>query len=455
MKNQNSSFAKLTQRLWPTAHGRFEEMCALAVTGQLGGPQMCELDQHIAVCDSCRKYLESTAQASLQTMPLLAEKRSPAGTIAPPAGIRERFLARLAAEDSGPKGNARPRTAAIAMEHLVSLPLHEPYGRETHNVEKSKSRPPSLVFAYSSAALAAYLAVGFAGFYIGERHMRTPASTAQSIPSKSPGSQESAPVNTSARVNQLENQKAQVESQLAELKGKLASADAERASLREEMAAAKERLAAVADPSRAAAQRSSEQDQQANNQMAALQSDLDRLNQRLAQSELNASLQKQKSDDLAAKLDTTETDLQQERDLRSAKSEMGDLVAARSLHIVDVYDADTNGKRQRSFGRVFYVEGKSLVFYAYDLDDPRQFKGNVVFHVWGGQAGVKVVTHSLGILHKDDAGQNRWAMTFDDPNVLAHINSVFVTAESASKQYDAPHGKKILYAYFGSPANHP
>ena len=61
MKNQNSSFAKLAQRLWPVTHRRFEEMCALAVTGQLGGPQMCELDQHIAVCDSCRMYLESTA----------------------------------------------------------------------------------------------------------------------------------------------------------------------------------------------------------------------------------------------------------------------------------------------------------------------------------------------------------------------------------------------------------
>ena len=70
-------------------------------------------------------------------------------------------------------------------------------------------------------------------------------------------------------------------------------------------------------------------------------SDVDRLNQRLAQSEINASLQKQKSDELAGKLDATEADLQQERDLRSAKSEMGDLVAARSLHIVDVYDADT------------------------------------------------------------------------------------------------------------------
>jgi hypothetical protein len=95
------------------------------------------------------------------------------------------------------------------------------------------------------------------------------------------------------------------------------------------------------------------------------------------------------------------------------------------------------------------------VFYAYDLEDPGRLKANVVFHVWGGKAGVKEVTHSLGILRKDDVGQSRWAMTFDDPRVLAQINSVFVTAESANKHHDEPHGKKVLYAYFGSQPNHP
>jgi len=186
-----------------------------------------------------------------------------------------------------------------------------------------------------------------------------------------------------------------------------------------------------------------------------LQAQVARLNQRLSESEVNLAIQKQTSEALTARLDAAAGELQRERDLKSAKSEIGDLMAARNLHIVDVYDADPNGKRQRSFGRVFYIEGKSLVFYAYDLDDSGRFKANVVFHVWGGKAGVKQVTHSLGILHKDDAGQNRWAMTFDDPNVLGQINSVFVTAESASKHYDEPHGKKVLYAYFGSPANHP
>ncbi len=169
---------------------------------------------------------------------------------------------------------------------------------------------------------------------------------------------------------------------------------------------------------------------------------------------MKLGVQKQMSEDLAAKLDTTEEELRRQNDLKSAKLELGDLVAARNLHIVDVYDADSNGKRQRSFGRVFYIEGKSLVFYAYDLDAPGQVKANMVFHVWGEKAGVREVAHSLGILHKDD-GQSRWAMTFDDPRVLVKINSVFVTTEVASKQYNEPHGKKVLYAYWGNPPNHP
>jgi hypothetical protein len=115
----------------------------------------------------------------------------------------------------------------------------------------------------------------------------------------------------------------------------------------------------------------------------------------------------------------------------------------------------TGGKQRRSFGRVLYVEAESLVFYAYDFDDHKQFKSNVVFYVWGGKTGVKEVTHNLGILRKDDDGQSRWAMTFDDSKVLSEINSVFVTAEAPSKHYDQPRGRKVLYAYFGGQPNHP
>jgi hypothetical protein len=304
--------------------------------------------------------------------------------------------------------------------------------------------------------VAACVVVATAGYYVGKGKLRqTPQQLTQARPSSMPASEGNPPAIDSDHVRQLERQKTELEGELAQLRERLSNADGERQSLREELAAAKEKLAAVTTQAQSASRSSLVEGQEAKNQVATLQSRVDGLNQRLAESEVKLDVQRQTSEEVSAKLETTTAELRREVDLKSAKSELGDVVAARNLHIVDVYDADPNGKRQRSFGRVFYIEGKSLVFYAYDLDDPGRFRANVVFHVWGGKAGVKEVTHSLGILRKDDGGQNRWAMTFDDPKVLGQINSVFVTAESANKHYDEPHGKKVLYAYFGSPANHP
>ncbi len=454
---KNRKFVEVAAKLWPVAHRRFEEMCALAVTGQLGGAQMCELNEHIAACESCRKFLESVAQVSVQAMPLLADKHAPAGNVAPPEGMRERFLSRLAVEGLNAKDSVTHRPSPILVRESFSLPLDERSEGDTRKETPSTFPPGSFSLLWrSAAALTACAVIGIVGFYIGERKTRqTPQQLTQARPSSVPAPGGNPPAFDSDHVSQLERQKKELEGELAQLKERLSNADGERQSLRDELATAKEKLAAVTTQAQSASQSSLVEGQEAKNQVATLQSQVDRLNQRLAESEVKLDVQRQTSEEVNAKLETTTADLRRELDLKSAKSDLGDVVAARNLHIVDVYDADPNGKRQRSFGRVFYIEGKSLVFYAYDLDDPGRFKANVVFHVWGGKAGVKEVTHSLGILRKDDGGQNRWAMTFDDPKVLGQINSVFVTAESANKHYDEPHGKKVLYAYFGSPANHP
>jgi hypothetical protein len=454
MKRSKAS-EKITHRLWLFAHGHFEEMCALAVTGQLGGPQMTELNEHIASCSACREYLESMAQTSIQTMPLLAEKYAPESAIPPPAGMRDRFLARVATEDPNLKNRSSLRPRRVQTE-LISLPLDEARSGPTLAATKSSSSG-FVSFAWRSAlAVAACGALAVGGYYAGIRRNAPGASQTK----KSPAPVASIPSNGSTasepdRMGELEQQRAELQSELAQLKDKLSATEAERTSLRNELAAAQEKLTTATAQPEAALQRASEQNQEATSQIAALQSNVDRLNQQVAQAEIKLDVQKQNDDDLSTKLALTEDSLQKARDLKSATSQMGELVAARNLHIVDVYDADPNGKRQRAFGRVFYIEGQSLVFYAYDLDGPGEFKSNVVFHVWGGKAGVNDTTHSLGILHKEDANQGRWAMTFDDPKVLTQINSVFVTAESASKQSDQPRGRKVLYAYFGSPPNHP
>ena len=441
-----------------TKHSRFEEMCALAITGQLGGSQMCELDEHIAVCKSCRNSLEATARFSVQAMPLLAEKHGPISNYLPPEGIRDRFLERLSLETVGATNETtlRPfRSFAAGPKDNLSTPRRAPM--VVADTWAKMSAPNITIypsFWRSVAVPVACLGIAICAYLAGAHKRKTvqsPAlqtSAAPSVLSQAKVS-ESQPAGESDRVRELKLQQSQLESKLARMQQDLTSADLERKALKAELTNARAKLV----PATQIAVSSSQTLE--NDTSSALQAQVGHLRERLAESEVRFNLQKQTNDELAAKLEMTTAELQRERDEKSARTELGDVVAARNLHIVDVYDADPSGKRQRSFGRVYYIEGKSLVFYAYDLNDPGQFKASVVFHVWGGKVGVKEVTHSLGILRKDDVSQNRWAMTFDDPNVLSQINSVFVTAEAPNKRDGEPHGKKVLYAYFGSQPNHP
>jgi hypothetical protein len=79
----------------------------------------------------------------------------------------------------------------------------------------------------------------------------------------------------------------------------------------------------------------------------------------------------------------------------------------------------------------------------------------LAFHVWGGTLGDQRRVRNLGIFRSEDAAAGRWVLTFDDPRVLAQINTVFVTAESAKNTIDQPKGKHILYAFLGDRPNHP
>jgi hypothetical protein len=291
-----------------------------------------------------------------------------------------------------------------------------------------------------------------AGFFEG---VRTKLDSLQVVFPTETATRTGAALEPAARMSRLEQQKSALEGQLAELRQKLVNAKQEQDALTNELASAKARLAAYSAQTQEESALSLARSQEAKNQVGSLQGQIERLNRRLSDSDVKLGVQLQTTEELTAKLEATEGELQRTRDLNAAKNEAGALVAARNLHIIDVYDADTKGNRQRSYGRVFYVEGKSLIFYAYDLQDAGRFSANVVFRVWGEKTGTNERTHSLGILHNDDASQNRWAMTFDDPKVLTQINSVFVTAESSNKHSDGPRGKKILYAYFGSQANHP
>jgi hypothetical protein len=216
-------------------------------------------------------------------------------------------------------------------------------------------------------------------------------------------------------------------------------------------AALQDQLARSAQDREALAQKAHAFDDRA----ALLQAVVDTLRQKQVTTEAALIVQEQQTKDYAGKLSALQTQLETQQSTQQAsRDEVHTLVAARNLHIIDVYDADGDGNRQRAFGRVFYVEGRSLVFYAYDLGRVHSQK-KITFHVWGERADNRETTHSLGILRDDDAHEERWAMTFDDPKVLAQINSVYVTIEPSNVEVIAPTGKKVLYAFLGGKPNHP
>jgi hypothetical protein len=70
------------------------------------------------------------------------------------------------------------------------------------------------------------------------------------------------------------------------------------------------------------------------------------------------------------------------RSLAQTDHDIWNLMGARDLYIAEIYDVAKNGDTQKPFGRVFYTRGKSLVFYAYDLDQQPGLRQVSTFQVW-------------------------------------------------------------------------
>ena len=129
-------------------------------------------------------------------------------------------------------------------------------------------------------------------------------------------------------------------------------------------------------------------------------------------------------------------------------------MGARDLYIAEVYDVARTGKTQKPYGRVFYTRGKSLIFYAYDLDQEKEAKKANTFQAWGRRGPDQQHAVNLGIFYEDNASRKRWILKCDDPKTLAQIDGVFVTVEPNGGSHK-PSGKSLLFAYLRIDPNHP
>ena len=146
--------------------------------------------------------------------------------------------------------------------------------------------------------------------------------------------------------------------------------------------------------------------------------------------------------------------VERQQKLLATDHDIRDILGSRSLHIIDVYDVSGQGELERPFGRIFYTEGRSLIFYAFDLDLQKGLKRSAVFQAWGQKGEAKESPRSLGTFYMDDSAQNRWVLKVDDNKALSRIDYVYVT-DSSRKETAKPKGKPLLSAFLNGPANHP
>jgi uncharacterized protein YdcH (DUF465 family) len=149
--------------------------------------------------------------------------------------------------------------------------------------------------------------------------------------------------------------------------------------------------------------------------------------------------------------------LQDDEQYLASDRDIRELMGARKLYIADVFDVDSGSRTRKPFGRVFYTQNKSLIFYAFDLDHEPGVKNASAFQVWGqrdAEAGEKPHAMNLGIMFMDSESNRRWVLRLDDPKHLAEIDAVFVTVEPHGGS-QKPTGKPFLYALLRKEANHP
>ena len=417
------------------------ELCALALANSLSIEERLDLKRHLQICKSCRKTYKEYAEIGEVGMAFLAGTY----TLAEEA---ERW-------DNRELGNKVSSLIRNQKQRRV-LPIRRSSSRLSW---ESVARLAKGRWAIASLAACLTLAVALGAYRAGERKNAVSRQLSPSMPlvqqSIAPNGNTYADIRA-AKAAQIAKPQQQITSgqqEVARLRAQSSMAEmrvtelgnliSEREAKLREMADTRDNLSRRLDESEKAYQSLQVEFANLKNEhsrtllrAASLESGINQL------TSINRDQERQLKDD--------EQYLVSDRDIR-------ELMGARKLYIADVFDVDSVSQTRKPFGRVFYTQEKSLVFYAFDLDHQPGVKNASVFQVWGqrdSEPNGESHPMNLGILYMDSESNRRWVLRSDDPKQLAEIDAVFVTVEPHGGSHK-PTGKPLLYALLRKEANHP
>jgi hypothetical protein len=433
-------------------HDRFLELCALSTSGELSEHEKRELDAHMADCSECRKALQEFEALATIGVPLL---HSALSSIDSP-GSESLPLER---EKSMPNTIAEDRRDARAEQVFCSKNAGPPEppasGRRLRQLNWNYLWMP---FA---AAVVLTVALGVYSYQVGKR--------------KGQEAERARSTAADTHVDALEQQMSDLGHERETMRAELAEQDREIAELHRQLTVESEALneaknvqaelelnmektlESQSDERQKLAVQQSELSQQlaaAQSSLAKSQTELTDLKRQRAEHQSRSESLEAQIQDLHGQLRDREQSLNKEEELLAHDRDIRELMGARELYIAEVYDVGKDGQTKKPYGRVFYTRGKSLVFYAYDLDQQAGGRKASTFQAWGSHGADRQQATSLGVFYEDNAAKKRWVLKSNDPKKLEQIDAVFVTVEPNGGSRK-PSGKPLLFAYLKVEPNHP
>lgn len=433
-------------------HDEFLELCAASTTGELSDDEQKRLTQHLAFCAPCREALRQYESIANDLIPAVAARET-AQNVPSTTGdwsqekAEKALFDRLAREERDRVDRSDGRNDSSPFPHRM-LPF------------SSESTWRNVWMLYAAGILL-FVAVGFFTYRVG-MHRATDAR--QAHPPR-PTRQEPGPAQAS-----LEEQLSDAGHDREEARAEVTQRDKMIADLRrqlsresteiDELKAAQTQLENNLRAGDATKQDLSEQKaelaqklESAESNSHSLEEKLNSLARKSTQETSRAKASESKVNDLTQQLQEQRAAVEQRDELLAHDRDIRDVIGARDLYIAEIYDVAGTGETKKPYGRIFYTRGKSLIFYAYDLDQT-EVKRASAFQAWGRRGPDRQQAINLGVFYEDNTTRKRWILKCDDPKTLAKIDAVFVTIEPQGGSHK-PSNKTLLFASLEIDPNHP
>ena len=421
-------------------HQKFKELAALAQRGALSDHERMHLNRHLRVCDSCQQAYAEYALISAKGMPFLAAAygQRDEGLDWDDRAVRSKLLARV-------RGAEQSSSSSAKAAEVLRMP-----GRFFARTVDNRWAVPIAASVLVAVALGAY--------HLGDhtRFVRERGQAALFVSSPRAASQKMTTDDVAiqgAQISRLQLQLSSDQREVTRLRDALRASEVRTAALSTAKTAQEEELRRMSE------QRDKlvSQLHDAEQAYQIVQAELTTLRAERDRVLLHTTSLQGKVDELTASVSDQDRRLKDYEQYLSSDRDIRELMGARKLYIADVFDVDSGSRTRKPFGRVFYTQSKSLIFYAFDLDRQPGVKTASAFQVWGqrdSESGEKNHAMNLGILYMDSESNRRWVLRLDDPKQLAEIDAVFVTVEPHGGS-QKPTGKPFLYALLRKEANHP